>query len=199
MNYLLTLTRWHKVAERINAALKEREANVKAAFTSTTISSWNREGIEEKAAEIVHRAAADLALVEIGARAVAAIRSALALKNAQLGISEKLAEAEASKRRAALYKALLDGQRADMVRPEGVRSLPAELIGAAEPFGFGRHASRNITLQTADRPFVEMLRAKLASEQRRATRLLDEVADLNRDRLEIELPQEVLGLAGLAA
>lgn len=199
MNYLLTLTRWHKVAERINAALKECEANVKAAFTSTTISPWNREGIEEKAAEIVHRAAADLALVEVGARAVATIRSALALKNAQLGVSEKLAEAEASKRRAALYKALLDGQKADMVRPESVRSLPADLIGEAESFGFGRHASRSITLQTADRPFVEMLRAKLASEQRRATRLLDEVADLNRDRLEIELPQEILGIAGLAA
>lgn len=199
MNYLLTLTRWHKVAERINAALKEREANVKAAFTSTTISAWNREGIEEKAGEIVHRAADDLALVEVGARAVATIRTALALKNAQLGIAGKLAEAEAAKRRAALYKAVLDGQRADMVRPEGVRSLPAELIGETEPLGFGRHASRSITLQTADKLFVDMLRAKLAREQTSATRLLDEVADLNRDRLEIELPQEVLGIAGLAA
>ena len=38
MNYTLTLTRWHKVAQRINAALKEREANVKTAFTATAIS-----------------------------------------------------------------------------------------------------------------------------------------------------------------
>ena len=38
MKYTLTLTRWHKVAERINAALKEREANVKTAFTATAIS-----------------------------------------------------------------------------------------------------------------------------------------------------------------
>ena len=199
MNYLLTLTRWHKIAERINAALKEREANVKAAFTSTTISAWNREGIEEKAGEIVLRAADDLALVEVGARAVATIRTALALRNAQLGIAGKLAEAEAAKRRAALYKAVLDGQRADMVRPDGVRLLPAELIGKTEPLGFGRHASRSITLQTADRHFVEMLREKLAREQTRATRLLDEVADLNRERLEVEMPQEILGIAGLAA
>lgn len=199
MNFLLTLTRWHKVAERINTALKEREANVKAAFTATSISAWNRDGVEEKAAEIVHRATEDLALVEIGARVVAAIRAALALKNAQLGIAGKLAEAEAAKRRASLYKAVLDGQRADMVRPEGVRALPLELIGESESLGFGRHTSRSITLQTADRHFVEVLREKLTAEQTRATRLLDEVADLNRDRLEIELPREVLGIAGLAA
>lgn len=52
MQYALTLSRWHKVAERINAALKERESDVKAAFTATTISPWNKEGVEEKAAEI---------------------------------------------------------------------------------------------------------------------------------------------------
>ncbi len=39
MKYTLTLSRWHKVAERINVALKEREANVKAAFTAT---AWCR-------------------------------------------------------------------------------------------------------------------------------------------------------------
>ena len=61
MQYTLTLSRWHKVAERINAALKERETAVKTAFTATTISPWNREGVEEKAAEIARRGADDLA------------------------------------------------------------------------------------------------------------------------------------------
>ena len=95
MKYTLTLSRWHKVAERVNAALKEREANVKTAFTATTISPWNREGVEEKAAEIGRRAADDLTLVEAGARAVAAIRAALAMRNAELGISGRLAEVDA--------------------------------------------------------------------------------------------------------
>ena len=36
-------------------------------------------------------------------------------------------------------------------------------------------------------------------EQARATRLLDEIADLNREKLELDVPQEVLGIAGLAA
>ena len=44
MQYTLTLSRWHKVAERMNAALRERETDVKAAFTATTISPWNKEG-----------------------------------------------------------------------------------------------------------------------------------------------------------
>ena len=199
MKYTLTLSRWHKVAERVNAALKEREANVKTAFTATTISLWNKEGVEEKAAEIGRRAADDLALVEAGARAVAAIRAALAMRNADLGISGRLAEVEGANRRAALYRTIIDGQKPDMVRPEGVRALPGELVGETESWGFARRSALAVTLQTADRVLVESLREKLSREQSYATRLLDEVADLNREKLEIDVPQEVIGIAGLAA
>ena len=199
MQYTLTLSRWHKVAERINAALKERETDVKAAFTATTISPWNKEGVEEKAAEIARRAADDLALVEAGARAVARIRAALAIRNAELGVSAKLAEAESANRAAALYKAIIEGQRVDMVRAESVKALPAALAGEADTFGFGRRAAAVVTLQIANAGLVESLREKLAREQARATRLLDEIADLNREKLEIDVPQEVIGIAGLAA
>ena len=199
MQYTLTLSRWHKVAERINAALKQRETDVKTAFTATAISPWNKEGVEEKAAEIARRGADDLALIEAGARAVAHIRTALAIRNAALGVSAKLAEAESAKRAAALYKAIIEGQKADMVRPESVRSLPAGLAVEADTFGFGRRGAAVITLQIANTAFVGSLREKLAREQARATRLLDEIADLNREKLEIDVAQEVLEIAGLAA
>jgi hypothetical protein len=199
MKYTLTLSRWHKVAERVNAALKEREANVRTAFTATTISPWNKEGVEEKAAEIGRRAADDLALVEAGARAVAAVRAALAMRNAELGISGRLAEVEGANRRAALYRTIIDGQKPDMVRPEGVRALPGQLVGETESWGLARRSALAVTLQTADRVLVESLREKLSREQSYATRLLDEVADLNREKLEIDVPQEVIGIAGLAA
>ncbi|MBI2295919.1 MAG: hypothetical protein HYU76_07810 [Betaproteobacteria bacterium] len=199
MKYTLTLSRWHKVAERINAALKERETNVRAAFTATTISPWNKQGVEDKAADIARRAADDLAQIESGAQAVAAIRTALALRNAVLGIAGKLAEAEAANRRAALYKSVIDGQKADMVRPEGVRALPGELVGETESWGFARRTALAVTLQTADATLIGSLREKLAREQARATQLLDEVADLNREKLEIDVPQEVVRIAGLAA
>ncbi len=199
MQYTLTLSRWHKVAERINAALKARETDVKAAFTATTISAWNKEGVEEKAAEIARRAADDLALIEAGTRAVAAIRAALAIRNAELGVSAKLAEAESANRAAALYKAIIEGQKADMVRPESVRALPAGLTAEADTFGFGRRAAAVVTLEIANAGLVASLREKLAREQAHATRLLDEIADLNREKLAIDVPREVIGIAGLAA
>jgi hypothetical protein len=199
MKHLLTLSRWHKVAERINAALKEREANVKTAFTATTISPWNKEGVEEKAVEIARRAAEDLELIEAGSRTVASIRAALALRNAELGIAGRLAEVEAANRRSALYKAVIDGQNADMVRAQNVRTLPGELIGESDSWGMHRRTALAVTLQTADRELLEALREKLAREQARSTRALDEIADLNREKLEIEVPQEVVGIAGLAA
>ena len=198
MKHTLTLSRWHKVAERMQSAMKARETAVKSAYTATAISPWNKAAVEEKAAGIARRAAEDLALVESGAQAVATIRTALALRNAALGVSARLADAEAAKRRAALYRAIVEGQKADMVRPEDVRTLPAELVGETESWGFGRRAALTVTLQTADPALLAELRAKLAREEARATRLLDEVADLNRERLEIDVPEELARIAGLA-
>lgn len=185
MKYALTLSRWHKVAERIKAAIKEREARVLAAFTATAISPWNKEGVEIKASEIAVRGKADVALIESGLSAVAAIRAALARRNAELGIGDKLAEADAVSRRAALYLAIVEKQSADMVRPKDMRHVPA--------------AGASVTLAIADRPFVEELALKLAADQARAHALLDEVADLNRSKLELELPDELTIITGLAA
>lgn len=197
MEFTLTLTRWHKVAERINAAVKEREAQVKAAFTETVISAWNKEGIEEKAAEIAQRAASNLALIEAGYRAVATIRAALGVRNAQVGVSAKLAEAEVAQRAVSFYRAIIDGQTIDMVRPHAVPELAVSLN--SEPETLFRRANTAITLQIASAETITVLREKLVREQARATRLLDDVADLNRDKLAVELPAEVIEIAGLAA
>lgn len=197
MKYSLTLTRWHKVAERINAALKEREARALAALTATAISPWNKEGVESKAAEIAERAISDIALVEAGTAAVARIRAALGQRNAELGISERLAEADAANRRAKLYRDLLEKQDADMVRPADVRHVPAAVAGE-EPI-WPRRAAPAITLAIADKALLDALRAKLAREQARSHALLDAIADANREKLELELVDELVEIAGLAA
>jgi hypothetical protein len=197
MKFTLTLTRWHKVAERINAALKVREERSLAALTATTISPWNKEGIEEKARDIAVQARADIAMIEVATAAVAAIRAALAGRNAALGISTRLAEVEAANRRARLYRELVDKQRVDMVRPEDMRHVPA-MAGADEAL-WPRRAGSAITLAIADKALIEELRAKLAREQSHAHALLDAIADANREKLELELPEELLEIAGLAA
>lgn len=198
MKHTLTLTRWHKVAERINAALKEREARMVAAFTGATISPWNKEGVEQKAAVMAARGKADLALVEQGSAAVAAIRSALARSNAELGIAARLAEVEAANRRIGLYRAVLDKQSVDMVQPEHVRHVPALAVPESEP-SWGRRDPPRITLQVADAALLAELASKLAREQARSHALLDEIADLNREKLEIDVASELHEIAGLAA
>jgi hypothetical protein len=197
MKFTLTLTRWHKVAERLNAAVKLREDRVIAALTATTVSSWNKEGVEEKARDLALQAGADLALIEAGTAAVAGIRAALAGRNADLGISARLAEAEAAKRRARLYRELTDKQRTDMVRPEALRHVPA-VVGAEEPF-WPRRSSAAITLAIADKDMVDEWRLKLAREEARAHALLDAIADANREKLELELADGLREIAGLAA
>ena len=197
MKFTLTLTRWHKVAERINAALRLREERSLAALTATTISPWNKEGIEEKARGIAGQARSDIALVEVATAAVAGIRAALAGRNVHLGISARLAEAEAANRRARLYRELVDKQRADMVRPEDVRHVPA-VVGTEESL-WPRRSGSAITLAIADKALIDELRAKLARDQARAHVLLDAIADANREKLELELADDLLEIAGLAA
>src|SRR3990172_5210317 len=160
MKCSLTLTRWHKVAERINAALKEREARTLAALTQTSISPWNKEGIEAKAEEIARRAEADLALIETGTAMVARIRAALGQRNAELGIGERLAEADAATRRARLYRDVLGKQVADMIRPGDVRHVPAVITG--DDGLWTRRSNATITLAIADKALLDELRAKLA-------------------------------------
>jgi hypothetical protein len=159
MKYALTLSRWHKVAER---------------------------------------AKTDLAVIEAATTAVARIRTALALRNVELGISERLSEADAANRRSKLYRELLDKQDMDMVKPADMRHVPAT-IGTEEAYSFGRRAGSGITLAIADKTLLDELRAKLAREQARAHALLDEVADANREKLELELAGELVEIAGLAA
>ena len=197
MKYLLTLTRWHKVAERINTALKEREARTLAALTQTSISPWNKEGIEAKAEEIARRAEADLALIETGTAMVARIRSALGRRNAELGIGERLADADAANRRAKLYRDVLAKQDADMIRPCDVRHVPPGITG--DDGLWTRHSNATITLAIADKALLDELRAKLAREEARSHALLDAIADANREKLELELADEITEIAGFAA
>ena len=197
MNHTLTLTRWHKVAERINAALRERQDQVVGWLTAAAISPWNKEGVEQKAGAMLAEGKVYVAQIELGTQTVARIRSALAQRNAELGVAAKLAEVEAANRRIALYRAVLEKQTVDMVRPENVRHVPA-YAGAEEAPAWGRRDAARITLQVADRELLAGMRAKLAAEQARSHAMLDEISDLNREKLQLEVPQELVQIAGLA-
>ena len=79
-----------------------------------------------------------------------------------------------------------------------MRKVPAT-VATDETFSFSRRAGSVITLAIADKMLLDELRAKLAREQARAHALLAEVADANRDKLELELERELVEIAGLAA
>ncbi len=73
---------------------------------------------------------------------------------------------------------------------------------AATPSSASRRGSRRwkrITLQVADAALLAELASKLAREQARSHALLDEIADLNREKLELDVASELHEIAGLAA
>jgi len=89
-------------------------------------------------------------------------------------------------------------QSVDMVQPEHVRHVPALAVPESES-SWGRRDPPRITLQVADGALLAELAVKLAREQARSHALLDEIADLNREKLELEVAPELNEIAGLAA
>jgi hypothetical protein len=84
------------------------------------------------------------------------------------------------------------------VQPEHVRHVPAHAVPDSEP-SWARREPPRITLQVADAALLAELASKLAREQARAHALLDEIADLNREKLELDVAPELEEIAGLAA
>ncbi len=191
----LTLSRWHKVAERLSALAAERVKLAKDLYTNTQVSSWNKAGVTERAARLAEEAKAALGLHSLLVDAIVAIRSRLALRNAELGVSAKLSELAGLERRIGMLNAILQGQFPDMVRPVDLGEVPREL---AEDRGFLKSATR-ITLRLLPDAEYEAMRAEHSALQGRAHALADAVADLNRSRMELELHVSIARLAGLPA
>jgi hypothetical protein len=102
-SFELTLTRWHKVAERLSALASEKAAEAKQVYTGTAVSSWNKARVADMGLRLANDAEAALALYGRLLDTVVEIRTCLAIRNAEIGVSAKLTELQGLKRRISLH------------------------------------------------------------------------------------------------
>jgi hypothetical protein len=191
----LTLTRFHKVAERLSALASEKANEAKQIYTETTVSSWNKTGVADMGLRIAQEAETALTLYRKLLDTVVTIRSRLAVRNAEIGVSVKLTELQGLKRRITAFTEILVGQKADMVRPADIVEVPRDLV---DDRGFTKSPLK-LTLRLLDDAAVAAMRAEFATLQTRAHTLTDEISDLNRNRIKVELDDEIARLAGIAS
>lgn len=195
--YTLTLSRWHHVADRIKAIGEAKHREALGALGGTTL---NHTLAEPQIKALEARGTRALGLIQEAREAmsaVGAIRMALAEANAERGVTRLLAQAEAKRREARM---LGDYAGIDLVTRTPVTALNATLASQANQASkahdaYGRSLGVPVSLVPSDAlDFVAAERAALEAE---VAAITDQVADLNRGTLELELPIKLAKDAGL--
>ena len=192
--FTLTLSRWHKVAERLSREYTETVYKAKQVLTQTRVSTYVGEGQEQalrdQTADWTQRLERAFRLQD----AIALIRSVLGDRNVEAGVSGLLAEFDKLNRRQKVLTEIIEGQSADMIGVSELSKLPADYVADGDNYDRRRPQLRVRLLERAE---VARLQKELDVVKARAYALADEIAERNKATASIEITEEVAAAAGL--
>ena len=110
------------------------------------------------------------------------------------GVAAKLAEFDKLNRRVKTLSDVVGSQSTDMVSVTQLRSIPKDYVADGASYDSKRPKIRVRMLGMQD---LEKLANQLDADRKAAYALSDEVSDLNKAKLSIELETEVANAAGL--
>ena len=192
--HTLTLSRWHKVAERLSRDYTETVFKAKQALTQTRVSAYVGESQEVALREQASDWSARLERAFRLQDGIGDIRRILGDANAQHGITALLAEFDKLNRRQKVLTDLVEGQAPDMIAISELKHIPADYVADGDNYDRRRPQLRVRMLERAE---VIRLREDLDAVRARAYALADEIAERNKATLALELTGEVAGAAGL--
>ena len=192
--HTLTLSRWHKVAERLSRDYTETVFKAKQALTQTRVSAYVGESQEVALREQASDWSARLERAFRLQDGIGDIRRILGDANAQHGITALLAEFDKLNRRQKVLTELVEGQAPDMIAIGELKHIPADYVADGDNYDRRRPQLRVRMLERAE---VIRLREELDAVRARAYALADEIAERNKATLALELTREVAGAAGL--
>jgi hypothetical protein len=191
--YTLSLSRWHKVAERLSRTYTELTQNSRQTLNNTQVSGYLG---EVQVARIVEQRETALANIERAFAiqdSIVVIRRELGDANARIGVSRQLAEQDALTRRQKFLESILTAQGSEMVQVEELSSLPKQIV-TEDRYDRSRGQVRVGLLGASQVAEIKRQADGLLS---RVYTLVDQISDLNRERLSIELPEAIATAAGL--
>jgi len=192
--YTLTLTRWHKVAERLAREYGEAVSESRSTLTQTAISAYLGEEQEEFLQTQTQTALSNLDRAFRIQDAVAHVRHLVGDANVREGVSAKLAEFDKLNRRVKALSEVVESQSSDMVSVTQLCSIPKDYVADGASYDSKRP---RIKVRMLDSQALEQLAEQLSNARKAAYALSDEVSDLNKAKLSIELETEVASAAGL--
>lgn len=192
-NYTLSISRWHKVAERLSRIYTELTQGVRKTYTNTQISGYLGESQIARIRELGEREAINLLRAFTLQDALILIRQAIGEVNAKTGVTHELAEYDALMRRHKLLESILTAQSTDMIGLDEILMLPQQV---AKEDRYDR-SSANVTVKVLSSETESDLRRQAEALLVKAYALSDKISDLNREKLSLDLPEDIAQAAGL--
>jgi hypothetical protein len=193
--HTLTLSHWHKVAERLSREFTETIFKTKRVFNHTSVDSYLG---ESQARDLQERKELYKTRFERALRiqdSIAIIRAALGEANARVGITARLAEYDKLNRRQKALAEIVEGDSGDMVEIGSLHTTPRNYVSRSDDLFSSRGSS--IRVRMLDRDEMMQFRDLLDRVRGSAYALSDEIAESNKATLSLELPDEVAVAAGL--
>lgn len=201
--YTLSLTRWHKVVERLTKSYSEIAVALKEGFCNTRVAGYAG---EEQIRRLREKSAALEAQYSLGMElepVIVAIRQELAKANVEVGVSGDLARYDWLMRRQRLIQSLLDGQTLNQVSIADLKANEIQGVVDSDEDSYSRRYATRMEVRLMEvrlmgEAFENQLRKDLAGVQAESYALSDVIAEKNRARISLELPDAIARLAGLA-
>lgn len=188
-----TLTRWHKIAERITSRMKAIQSEISRSIAYSG---------DVSIIEVLHLDLVKTAKVAVSDKAsmyqelnnaLVLIKASIAKSNASAGVSSFLVEIEGARRQIQFLESLVNSLQS-AVHVENCLELAAK----ANPDDSRSHMLRShFTVRLINDDEFTTLKQNLANETRRMEGLTDKLADANASKVVIELSDSVCAELGL--
>lgn len=192
-SYTLSLSRWHKVAERLAKTYTELTIDAKIMLTQTQVTGYYGDAQVARLREESKQARENIKNAFAIQDCLVNLRKAIGDANARTGVAAELAEYDALCRRHKLVETLLKVPTVEMVELNDLSQLPKQIVVEGR-YDSNRGAVRVCMMDSE--AFAELMdeEAKLSSK---VYALADKISDMNRERLTVELPEGIARIAGL--
>jgi hypothetical protein len=192
-SYTLSLSRWHKVAERLSRTYTELTQGVRNTYNNTQISGYLGESQIVRMRDQGQCEANNLLRAFKLQDALIQIRQAIGEINAKTGVNRELAEYDALMRRHKFLESILTAQTSDMVGLDELPMIPNR-IGSEDRFDRMR---AGVKVKVMDSETEADLRIQTKALLVKAYALSDRISDLNREKLTLDLPEDIASASGL--
>jgi len=192
-SYTLSISRWHKVAERLSRAYTQLTQNARNTFISTKVGGYLGEPQIARLRELAQSEVEHLFQAFEIQDSLIQLRQAIGDTNARTGVSTLLAEYDALLRRHKLLDTILNSQASNMVSLNELAMLPSQVMTD----GFYERSRSSVVVKVLDAETEARFSQEAETLLAKVYALADQISDLNRERLTFEVSDAIAKVAGL--